>query len=119
MTAVVRHGRGALCLFALAVGLVLTAPAHQAAAETRLTARTTRLPPVSQLVVQYRELALRAEFGGQARRGRIIKWTGPIIAELRGRNIARYEPEVLRHFSPLVAPDRPALPTRAPWPAGP
>ena len=96
----------------IAANMVATAPAHQARSEMPQLAQSQyaqsqyakvrRLPPVGELVVQYRELALRAEFGGEARRGRIIKWAGPIIAELRGANLDVYEPEVLHHLALLT-----------------
>lgn len=122
MTARPRHGRrAALFAVALALNLVATAPAHQARAETLPFAPprhspsqysysqysysqlpgTRGMPPLGDLVAQYRALALRAEFGGLARRGRIIKWAGPIVAELRGANLEVYEPEVIRHLATL------------------
>lgn len=95
-----------LCLL-ITLNVVVTAPANRARSEPAQYAQSRhggwrRMPPVSELVVQYRELALRAEFGGQARRGRIIKWAGPIIAELRGANLDIYEPEVKRHMALLA-----------------
>lgn len=99
-------------LLLVTVNVVATAPAHQARSETAhylpsqlaqsKHGKWRRMPPVGELVVQYRELALRAEFGGRARRGRIIKWAGPIIAELRGANLQVYEPEVVRHLALLT-----------------
>jgi hypothetical protein len=118
-----RVRRGALLAVLIAANMVATAPAHQARAQSLQAnppqlaqsqfalphqyaqsqyARSRRLPPLRELVVQYRELALRAEFGGEARRGRIIKWAGPIIAELRGKNLDVYEPEVLHHMALLT-----------------
>jgi len=102
-----RLRRGALLTLLVAANMVATAPAQQARSQTPPLGQSQytthgRLPPVSELVVQYREIALRAEFGGEARRGRIIKWAGPIIAELRGKNLDVYEPEVLRHMALLT-----------------
>jgi len=107
-----RVRRAAFLTLLIAANMVATAPAHQARSQTPQLAQSQlaesqytthgRLPPVSELVVQYREIALRAEFGGEARRGRIIKWAGPIIAELRGKNLDVYEPEVLRHMALLT-----------------
>lgn len=100
-----RIRRTGLLLALIAVNLVATAPAHQAPAETAghipQQAHRRHMPPVRELMVQYRELALRAEFGGRARRGRIIKWAGPIVAELRGANLDVYEPEVMAHMALL------------------
>jgi hypothetical protein len=109
-----RTRRAGLLLLLIAANMVATAPAHQAHSQTARHApqqlarpqlsqaqyarSRRRMPPVNQLVVQYREVALRAEFGGLSRRGRIIKWIGPIVAELRGGNLDVYEPEVARHF---------------------
>jgi hypothetical protein len=102
-----RVRRAGFLALLIAANMVATAPAHQARSQTLQLAESqyttpNRLPPVNELVVQYRELALRAEFGGEARRGRIIKWAGPIIAELRGKNLDVYEPEVLRHMALLT-----------------
>lgn len=102
-----RLRRGGLLLVLIAANRVATAPAEPAdARELRQApsryARAGRMPPVGELVVQYRELALRAEYGGHARRGRIIKWAGPIIAELRGANLDVYEPEVMQHMALLA-----------------
>ncbi|MHA1537498.1 MAG: DUF2927 domain-containing protein [Alphaproteobacteria bacterium] len=59
-------------------------------------------PPLAEMVGQYRRVALSAEFGGAYRRGRIIKWNGPIVARLRGPNAQRYAGEIVRHFSLLA-----------------
>ena len=60
------------------------------------------LPRLEEMVTQYRELALRGEYGGAWRRGRIIKWTGPIVAQLRGADVALYELEVVEHLTLLA-----------------
>jgi len=102
-----RLRRAGLLLVLVAANLVATAPAQEARSQTQgygpsQYALAGRMPPVHELLWQYREIALRAEFGGFARRGRIIKWAGPIVAELRGANLDVYEPEVLRHMAELT-----------------
>lgn len=86
-------------LAALSVFLML-APvlAGPAAAQSR----QRQIPPLAELVGQYRRVALSAEFGGAYRRGRIIKWNGPIVVRLRGDNVRRYTGEVVRHFTLLA-----------------
>lgn len=69
---------------------------------TAAQSRVAQVPPLAELVDQYRRVALSAEFGGAYRRGRIIKWTGPIVARLRGPNAGRYRTEILRHFTLLA-----------------
>ena len=102
-----RVRRTGLLLLLIAANMVATAPAHQAHsqsaqyAQSQYASTRRRMPPVRELIIQYQEIALRAEFGGLARRGRIIKWQGPIIAELRGANLNVYEPEVRRHMADL------------------
>lgn len=101
-----RLRRAGLLLVLVAANLVATAPAEQARAQSpgfgpSQYALAGRMPPVHELLWQYREIALRAEYGGFARRGRIIKWAGPIVAELRGANLDVYEPEVQRHMTEL------------------
>jgi hypothetical protein len=94
---------GNILIGALLIGLAAAGPANaQSQYAQSQSATTRRMPPLRELVVQYRALALRAEFGGQARRGRIIKWAGPILVALRGANVDVYEPEVLRHLALLA-----------------
>ncbi len=87
-------------LAALSV-LLLLAPALPGSAAGR-SPRHVQVPPLAELVGQYRRVALSAEFGGAYRRGRVIKWNGPIVARLQGPNAERYMGEVLRHFSLLA-----------------
>jgi Protein of unknown function (DUF2927) len=102
-----RVRRAGVLLVLIAANLVATAPAHQARAQVAYYGQSQytlmgQMPPLPELLYQYQEIALRAEFGGLARRGRIIKWRGPIIAELRGANLDVYEPEVQRHMAHLA-----------------
>ena len=86
-------------LAALSVFLAL-APVLPGSAAAQ--SRQMQVPPLAELVGQYRRVALSAEFGGAYRRGRIIKWNGPIVARLRGANAQRYMGEILRHFTLLA-----------------
>jgi len=87
-------------LTALSIYMLL-APALAGPAAAR-SPRTMQTPPLAEMVDQYRRVALSAEFGGAYRRGRIIKWNGPIVARLRGDNARRYAREIVRHFSLLA-----------------
>ena len=87
-------------LFAALSVFLLLAPALPGSAAAQ--SRVTQMPPLAELVGQYHRVALSAEYGGAYRRGRIIKWTGPIVARLRGPNARRYRIEILRHFTLLA-----------------
>ena len=79
----------------------LLAPALPGSAAGR-SPRQTQVPPLAELVDQYRRVALSAEFGGAYRRGRIIKWNGPIVARLKGANAHRYMREIVSQFTLLA-----------------
>ncbi len=66
------------------------------------------LPSAETLLRQFETVAFNSEFGGSHRAGRLIRWQGPIVIQLSGRNSAAYRPEVevqlaeLRQLSGLV-----------------
>lgn len=53
------------------------------------------MPPLTLLVEQFRQLALKSETGGRDRHGRIIKWRGPINVKLTGVTSGPIRDEVI------------------------
>ncbi len=72
--------------------LLAVFPAASAAAQ---------MPPIEDLLGQFERIAFASEFGGQARKGRLIKWTGPIRARITGPGAARFRAEVEQQFVEL------------------
>ena len=64
--------------------------------------RAAWMPPFDVLMRQFETIAFRSEFGGAHRRGRLIKWTGPITVRLSGANAGRYAPEVSAQLDQLA-----------------
>lgn len=82
-------------------GLVLAA----AIAIAPRTATANDALHITLLIKQFEAIAFSAEFGGQHRTGRIVKWDGPIRVRVRGFNAIKYIAEVqaqLRELSQLT-----------------
>ncbi|MGE0735095.1 MAG: DUF2927 domain-containing protein [Alphaproteobacteria bacterium] len=86
-----------LAAVALAAGLVAGAPARAADPDPQ------DLPSVDVLVRQFENIAFSAEYLGEHRRGRLIKWTGPIRIRILGSYAQRFRPEVQAQIDLLVA----------------
>lgn len=61
------------------------------------------MPSVDILVRQFENIAFSAEYLGEHRRGRIVKWTGPIRIRILGGYAERFRPEVQAHIDRLIA----------------
>ncbi|MDJ0893666.1 MAG: DUF2927 domain-containing protein [Alphaproteobacteria bacterium] len=59
------------------------------------------MPPLDVLVAQFERIAFSNEFGGQHRRGRIVKWATPIRARITGLNADIYERPVAEMLAQL------------------
>jgi hypothetical protein len=94
------------CAIAAAVAFALAASAAQA----------QPMPSAETLARQFEAVAFSSEFGGAHRGGRLIRWQGPIVVRISGRNSAAYRPEVevqlaeLRRLSGLAI-ELPEFPT--------
>lgn len=62
---------------------------------------TATMPPLDVLVSQFEHIAFSNEFGGEHRRGRIVKWITPIRVAIRGSNADAYEGDVLAMIAQL------------------
>lgn len=62
---------------------------------------TQAMPPLDVLVAQFERIAFSNEFGGQHRRGRIVKWQRPVRIGVRGRDARRYRHEVAKMVAQL------------------
>jgi hypothetical protein len=83
-----------LALALLAIALPGAAP--DAAAESRVV-----WPSPAALARQFERIAFSSEFGGQYRRGRLIRWQGAIRVRLVGADTARFRPEIERQLAEL------------------
>ncbi len=74
-----------LALVASAVAALLVAPAGgQQPPNPYHPPLTQAMPPLDVLVAQFERIAFSSEFGGNNRRGRIIKWARPIRVRIGG-----------------------------------
>ncbi len=92
----IRRAAAGIAALVLVAG-VLTAAAPPAA-------RANDELETTLLIRQFEAIAFSAEFGGKHRRGRIVKWDGPIRVRVRGYNAIKYVAEVqaqLRELSRL------------------
>lgn len=60
------------------------------------------MPAEETLARQFEAIAFSNEFGGAYRRGRIVRWDGPIRVRLEGRNPHRYRDEVQAQLDELA-----------------
>jgi hypothetical protein len=67
-----------------------------AAAESRAA-----WPSPAALVRQFERVAFSSEFGGQYRKGRLIRWQGPIRVRLLGPDAEGFRPEIERQLAEL------------------
>ena len=58
-------------------------------------------PSHATLARQFDRIAFSSEFGGQYRKGRLIRWQGPIRVRLVGANTERFRPEVEQQLAEL------------------
>ena len=92
------------CAALLAAALLAMSPAAGCAQNASLTPPSQAANYHGLLVQQFRAVAFDAEFqpSAQARpRGRIIKWTGPVRAQLFGTRARAYAAEVESHLKAL------------------
>jgi hypothetical protein len=80
---------------ALCLCLLGTAPAAAQQGHAGMPAQET-------LARQFQAIAFSNEFGGAYRRGRIVRWNGPIRVRLEGRNTSRYRDEVQAQIDQLA-----------------
>jgi hypothetical protein len=60
------------------------------------------MPAVETLTRQFDAIAFTNEFGGAYRRGRIVRWEGPIRVRIEGWNAHRYHEEVRAQLNELA-----------------
>jgi len=94
MSALGLRARSSFAAAAMAAGL-FAAPAARATEPD--------LPSVDVLVRQFDNIAFSSEYHGEHRRGRLIKWTGPIRIRILGTYAERFRPEVQAQVDRLVA----------------
>ncbi|MEN8195347.1 MAG: DUF2927 domain-containing protein [Pseudomonadota bacterium] len=87
---------------AAAAALVIAALTFLAAGSGRAQDGAASMPSFDVLMRQFEAIAFRSEFGGAHRRGRLIKWTGPITVRLSGANAERYQSEVSAQINQLA-----------------
>lgn len=85
-----------------AVVLVIAALSFLTSGSSLARDRAAWMPPFDVLMRQFETIAFRSEFGGAHRRGRLIKWTGPITVRLSGADAERYAPEVSAQLEQLA-----------------
>lgn len=85
-------------LLAFAAAVLLAGAAGPAGAQGRsdkaVGPARSEMPPATLLERQFEKIAFSAEYGGVHRRGRIVKWIGPIRVRIRGFNSLLYLQEV-------------------------
>lgn len=87
------RGGGRARIAATLLGLAVLAPAPVVANDGLET---------TLLVKQFEAIAFSAEFGGQHRQGKIVKWDSPIRVRVRGFNAIKYIPEVQAQLRELA-----------------